>query len=137
MAKCRMCSQVIYGPRKICPDCEWEIESAQAVLEAAAVAGAQAQDGVDAEPQSMPSSDVAQSDASTSFNLWRTRRASRSTAVAVAAALALAAAAGLRPGQAPTRTSASVMDGVEADAARHPDGRRQAEQRTTRIAASH
>jgi len=132
-----MCSQIIYGPRKLCPDCEWEIESAQALVDATSHAGAQADGDVDAAPQSMPSSGATQPDSSMSFNLWRTRRGSRSTAVAVAAALALAAAAGLRPGHAPGRASASVMDGVDAGAARNADARVQAaQQRTTQVAAS-
>ena len=112
MTKCRMCSQIIYGPRKLCPDCEWEIEAAQAVADAAGDPGAQAGAGVDAAPQSMPSADISQADASLSFNLWRTRRGSRSTAHAVVAALALAAVVSLRPGSAPARASASVMDGA-------------------------
>jgi anti-sigma-K factor RskA len=137
VTKCRMCSQIIYGPRKLCPDCEWEIESAQAFADAASDSGAQADRGVDAAPQSMPSAGATQPDSSISFNLWRTRRRSRSTAVAVAAALALAAATSLRPGQAPARASASVMDGVEAAAARNADARVQAmPRRTTQVAAN-
>ena len=80
MTKCRMCSQIIYGPRKLCPDCEWEIEAAQVAAAAAADPdpGAQAGAEVDAAPQSMPSADIPQADASISFNLWRTMRGSRS-----------------------------------------------------------
>ncbi len=122
MTKCRMCSQIIYGPRKLCPDCEWEIEAAQAVADAAGDPDAQAGAGVDAAPQSMPSADISQADASISFNLWRTRRGSRSTALAVVAALALAGIVSLHPGSAPARASASVMDGADAAAAASRSG---------------
>jgi anti-sigma-K factor RskA len=125
VTKCRMCSQIIYGRRKLCPDCEWEIEAAQAVADAAADPDAQAGAGVDAAPQSMPSADISQADASVSFNLWRTRRGSRSTALAVVAALALAGIVSLRPGSAPARASVSVMDGADAvaSASRGDDAR--------------
>jgi hypothetical protein len=111
-----MCSQLLYGRRKVCQDCEWEIEAAQLAAATDPDAGPGASVGHDAPPQSVPSADGMQPDASVSFNLWRTRRGARSTGLAVVAALALAAAAGLHPGQLPTRASTSVMDGVDAPA---------------------
>lgn len=116
MTKCRMCSQLLYGRRKVCQDCEWEIEAAQLAAATDPDAGPGVSLGHDATPQSVPSADGMQPDASVSFNLWRTRRGARSTGLAVVAALALAAAARLHPGQLPTRAATSVMDGADAPA---------------------
>ena len=116
MTKCRMCSQVLYGRRRICQDCEWEIEAAQLAAATGPDPGSRATVEDDAPPQSVPSADGMQPDASVSFNLWRTRRGARSTTLALVAALVLAAAAGLHPGQLPARASTSVMGGVDAAA---------------------
>ena len=118
MTKCRMCSQVLYGRRRLCQDCEWEIEAAQLAAAPDPDTGVPGNVANDAPPQSVPSADGMQPDASVSFNLWRTRRGARSTGLALVAALALAlaAAAGLHPGQLPARASTSVMDRVDAAA---------------------
>ena len=116
MTKCRMCSQVLYGRRRLCQDCEWEIEAAQLATAPDPDTGPPGSVEDDAPPQSVPSADGIQPDASVSFNLWRTRRGARSTGLALVAALALAAAAGLHPGQLPARASTSVMDRVDAAA---------------------
>jgi hypothetical protein len=111
-----MCSQVLYGRRRLCQDCEWEIEAAQLAAAPDPDTGPRGSVEDDAPPQSVPSADGMQPDASVSFNMWRTRRGARSTGLALVAALALAAAAGLHPGQLPARASTSVMYRVDAAA---------------------
>ena len=139
VAKCRMCSQVLYDRRKLCQDCEWELESARA-----AASGDDSQPpsapATDALPHSVPPADASQPDVSTSFKLWRTKRGPRTTALALVAAVALALAAGLHPGRSPARYTASVMEGVDAAArASHANGpgRETAPQRRTEVAANH
>ncbi len=139
MTKCRMCSQVLYDRRKLCQDCEWELESAQ-VAASGGDSDLPSVGKADALPQSVPPADASQPDASTSFKLWRTKRGPRTTTLALVAAVALAIVAGLHPGQSPARYAASVMEGADAAAsASRADvpGRAAAPQRRTEVAASH
>ncbi|MBU6483990.1 MAG: hypothetical protein KGR23_04225 [Betaproteobacteria bacterium] len=138
MTKCRMCSQVIYGRRKLCPDCEWELESAQ-VAASGSDADLPAVGTADALPQSVPPADASQPDASTSFKLWRTKRGPRTTTLALVAAVTLAIAAGLHPGRSPARYTASVMEGADAatPASRaDASGKAAPPQRRTEVAAN-
>ncbi|HEV2220413.1 MAG TPA: hypothetical protein VGV08_07635 [Casimicrobiaceae bacterium] len=115
MTKCRMCSQVLYGRRKLCQDCEWELESAQ-VAASGGDSDPPSVGTADALPQSVPPADASQPDASTSFKLWRTKRDRRTTTLALVAAVALAIVAGLHPGRSPARYTSSVMEGADAAA---------------------
>ncbi|MHB8494929.1 MAG: hypothetical protein ACYC9Z_07975 [Casimicrobiaceae bacterium] len=139
MTKCRMCSQVLYDRRKLCQDCEWELESAQ-VAASGGDSDLSSVGTADALPPSVPPADASQPDASTSFKLWRTKRGPRTTALALVAAVMLAIVAGLHPGHAPARYTASVMEGADAAASASradASGTATPPQRGTEVAANH
>ena len=139
MTKCRMCSQVLYDRRKLCQDCEWELESAQ-VAASGGDSDLSSVGTADALPPSVPPADASQPDASTSFKLWRTKRGPRTTALALVAAVMLAIVAGLHPGHAPARYTVSVMEGADAAASASradASGTAAPPQRGTEVAANH
>ncbi len=139
MTKCRMCSQVLYDRRKLCQDCEWELESAQ-VAASGGDSDLPSVGTADALPPSVPPADASQPDASTSFKLWRTKRGPRTTALALVAAVTLAIVAGVHPGHAPARHTGSVMDGADAAASASradASGAAAPPQRGTEVAANH
>jgi hypothetical protein len=130
---------MLYDRRKVCQDCEWELESARVAASGDETEPPSAT-AADALPHSVPPVDASQPDALTSFKLWRTKRGPRTTALALAAAVALAIAAGLHTGRSPAGYTASVMEGADAAAsASHANGpgRGAALLRRTEVAVNH
>lgn len=111
MKHCRMCSQVIHGPERLCHECEWELESAELAAAGDDDAGARRAAPDAGSAQSLPEGGAARADPGTSFKLWRTRHASRAVVLALAVSLALAGAVELHTRHFGTRAAVSVMQG--------------------------
>jgi hypothetical protein len=87
--RCRICSEVLWGPGRICPDCKLELDGGRLV--AAEVLATEA--AVNALTPLVPLIDTSRDASAPSRNLWGTTPQSRAIAIAAACSVAVASAA--------------------------------------------